>query len=304
MNVLIKRYFEVMNEPSGAVAVVESKPAEGAAAIVDNTPGSAVASVDINTPDPKLVTPPAFAIPDEFKDKPYLKGVDSQEKLFKMLDGAQTLIGQKGPAVPKDDAAKEDWDKYYESIGRPKTADEYQLEGAEKGDQKFIPKVRQALHEAGLTPKQANIAWSKVNVALNEYMTEKGITDQQLDTDFEKLATDSFGVERDRVLATSKELIDKHTSVNMKAYVGKLSNENLIVLADVLNNINKTYIKQDGPPRGQPILNGQTPDQLRAKARGLMSEQGKFDPMSTEFQNLQKEIDGIYNGLRQSNIKL
>lgn len=264
---------------------------------VNLAPASASTTLDISK-EPAKPAEGTFVIPDAFKDKPYLKGVDSLEKLYAMLDGAQTLIGQKGTIVPKDDAPQTEWDAYYESLGRPKTAAEYKFEGADKSDPKFLPKVQSALHEAGLTSKQAEKVWTKVNVALGEYMKEKGIEVAAQDTDFNKLATDSFGVEREAVIARGKELLKELTSPNMKEHVAKLSNDSLIVLTDVLRNVDKKYIRQDGPQKPPSLLGG-TPDELRAKARGLMEKQRGLDPMSQENQNLQKQIDACYDAIRQ-----
>lgn len=298
MKDLIRLYRDpaVVIDPPAAVAV--EPPAADPNKPVDLKPGSASVTVDINTPDPAAVKIEPFILPEAYKDKPYLKGVDSQEKLLKMLDGAQELIGKKGPAIPKPEAPQAEWDAYYDSIGRPKTSAEYVLDGADKGDQKFIPKVQAALHKAGLTPGQAKTVWSEVNVALGDYMKEKGIADAQQNTDFDKLAVDSFGVDRDRVLARGKELIMANISPAMKSHADKLPNESLVVLADILKNIDKKYITQDGPGK-QPDANGSTPDELRVKARGFMTEQSKFDPMSTQFQNLQKQIDECYNTIRR-----
>lgn len=266
--------------------------------IVDLKPASASTTLDIS----KSLTPPAaaFVLPDAFKDKPYLKGVDSLDKVYAMLDGAQNLIGQKGPSVPKDDAPQAEWDKYYESVGRPKEAAEYKFEGADKSDPKFLPKVQIAMHKAGLTSKQANTVWNEVNLALGEFMKEKGIEAAAQDTDFNKLATDSFGVERDVVLARSKDMLKEFSSPNMREQIARLPNESLIVLSDVLRNIDRKFIKQDGPQR-PPTLQGGTPDELRARARGLMEKQRGMDPMSQENINLQTQIDGIYDQIRRAN---
>lgn len=281
---------------AGAAAGANQEPPVGAEK-VDLAPASVEAKVDINA-KPAAVAP-TFALPDEYKEKPYLKGIDSLDKVYKMLDGAQELIGKKSPVVPKADAPQAEKDAYYESIGRPKTAAEYApvLTGADKTDPKVLPRLQAAFHKAGLTPDQAKIVWDESTSAFADFAKEKGVADQQADVDFEKLATDSFGADRDKILATSKAILDANVSPTMKAQVAKLSNENLIVLADVLNNINKKYIKQDGPG-GKPFLASGTPDELRAKARGLMSDQSKHDPMSVEFQNLQKQIDGLYNQIR------
>ena len=291
----------VADPAGGAASAIAEPPAAAPGATPDAIkPGSAAASVNIN--DPAKPAAPAFALPDAWKDKPYLKGVDSMEKVFAMLDGAQTLIGKNRVAVPGENATQAELDAYYEAVGRPKTAAEYKFEGADKADPKFLPKVQAALHEAGLSSKQAGIVWSKVNAALGEYMTEKGIADTQQNTDFTKLATDTFGAERDAVLARGKELITQLASPTMKKYIETLPNESLVVLADILRNADKKYISPDGPHK-PPTMGTESPDQLRAKARELMEKQGKVDRMSQEFNNMQTEIDAIYNKIRQATVR-
>ena len=295
----MRNLIQLYRDPAAVIdAPASGAPVPDAAKPAELAPKSEAVTVDINTPAPKADATPAFVLPDGYKDKPYLKGVDSQEKLLKMLDGAQELIGKKGPALPKPDAPQADWDAYYESIGRPKTAAEYAFDGADKADPKFLPKVQAAMHKAGLTPTQAKTVWSEVNGALKDFMTEKGIVEQQLETDFVKLATDTFGVDKDKVITRGNELIRANISPSMKDALGKLDNNALIVLSDVLRNIDAKYIKQDGPGK-QPDATGVTPNELSAKARTLMSEQAKHNPMSQEFLNLQKQIDECYNTMRR-----
>lgn len=303
MTNFIKLYYDpaaVVDPPAAVIPAVEPPVAVDPAAPVDLKPASVSTTIDLNKVDPPPVKVETFIIPDAFKDKPYLKGVDSQEKLFKMLDGAQELIGKKGPGIPKADAPQAEKDAYYDSIGRPKTAAEYTpvLTGADKTDPKVLPKLQAAFHKAGLTTEQAKIVWDESSTAFSDFAKETNLAAEQNNVDFDKLATDTFGVERDKVLARGKELISANISPSMKAAVEKLPNESLIVLADVLRNLDKKYIKQDGPGQ-QPTVTGATPDDLRAKARGLMAQQKGMDVMGVEFQNLQKQIDGIYDQIRR-----
>ena len=271
-------------------------------------PGSASITVP-PTPAPGAapITPPpagAFTIPEAFKDKPYLKGVDSQEKLFSMLDGAQTLIGKKGPAIPAADAKPEEWNAFYDALGRPKDAKEYKFPTADKTEPALLTGISQAMHKHGLTQKQAEGVWTDVEATMGAFLKEKGVAAEKENVDFTKLATDVFGPERDKTLALGKEMIAAYASPAVKPYMNSLSNEHLVLIADVLNNINKKYIKQDGAPRPPSGGQGGTPDELRNKARLLMSEQSKHNSMSVEFANYQKQIDAIYESLRQSGIKV
>jgi len=300
MQTLIRLYRDpaVVGTPAAAV-IPEQSPVQipDAAEPVDLAPKTVSTTLDINTPAPAKTEP--FILPEAYKDKPYLKGIDSQEKLLKMLDGAQELIGKKGPTVPKDDAPQAEKDAYYESIGRPKTPGEYTFQGADKTDAKFLPKVQAAMHEAGLTSKQASIVWDKVTVAMSELATDKGLADAQADVDFDKLAANTFGADRDRVLARGKELVDANISPAMKEAAKKLDNNSYVVLADILRNIDRKYISPDGAPVKGPTAVGLTPADLSNKARNLMVEQSKFTPMSQEFNNLQKQIDECYDTMRR-----
>lgn len=301
MKTLMRFYRDpaVVIDPPAAIVEPPVQVPEGAKP-ADLTPGSASTTLDLNRAvnlkpaDPAV---PAFVLPDGYKDKPYLKGIDSQEKLLKMLDGAQELIGKKGPALPKPEAPQAEWDAYYESIGRPKTAAEYVFDGADKADPKFLPKIQAAMHKFGLTPTQAKGIYAEVNTALGEFAKEKGIADTQADVDFDKLAADTFGVDRDKVLARGKQLVDANISPAMKEAAKKLDNNAYIVLADILRSIDKKYISPDGAPNGKPNATGMTPSDISAKARTLMSEQSKFSTMSQEFQNYQKQIDECYDQL-------
>jgi len=305
---LIKLYRDpaVVVDPPAAVTPAAIVPDKLAAAVVppvvDVTPKSVSTTVDLNKP----ATPAAgaFVIPDAFKDKPYLKGIDSMDKLYAMLDGAQDLIGKKGPAIPKADAPQAEKDAYYESIGRPKTPGEYKFDGQDKADPKFLPRLQNAFHKNGLPQEQAANLWKDVQVELQEWMKETGLQEKQFNVDFDKLATESFGAERDKVLARGKELITANISPAMRPAIEKLDNNALVVLADVLRNLDKKYIKPDSAPNAQPTLNGGTPDELRAKAKGLMEQQGKLSPMSQEFTNLQTQIDAIYDQIRKSGVKI
>lgn len=247
----------------------------------------------------KVSTPPAFAIPDAYKDRPYVKGIDAPDKLWAAFDGAQTLIGKKGPAIPGTDAKPEEWNAFYEAIGRPKTAAEYVVDGADKADPKFLPRVQGAFHKAGLRPDQAKIVYGEVDVALKEWAKEKGIADAQQDTDFEKLALDTFGTEKDKVLGTGKVLISKYVPASMKSLVDTLPNESLIILAGVLEGIRKDYINEDIiPGAGGSGGGAQTAEQLSAEARALMLKPEYADVTHANHNAIVAQVQGIYEKMR------
>ncbi len=57
--------------------------------------------------------------------------------------------------MPGKDATPEEWSKFYDQLGRPETADKYELPVPEGDDGTFAKKVAPMLHKAGLTGEQA-----------------------------------------------------------------------------------------------------------------------------------------------------
>lgn len=270
-----------------------------ATVVLDPPAATPPAAVEPPVATPPAATPPAaetFILPDAYKDKPYLKGIDSIDKVYKMLDGAQELIGKKTPGRPVDGAPQTEWDAYYEAQGRPKTAAEYVFEPVEglKHDDKLTQNVKDLMFKNGISAAQAKELQKGFDTMVAQLAKDKGLELKQLDQDFDKLGTQSFGADRDKVLANSKTLIDKFSSPNMKPYIAKLPNESLVVLADVLNNINKVYIKEDGVPPGGPTNTGATPAERSAKGRELMASPAYNDPWHKDHAATVKQVKDLY----------
>lgn len=282
----------VLEPPAAAATPAAAAPvvAEPNAA----TPGSA----SISTPVPTGIKPaeaPAFAIPDSFKDRPWLKDVDSMEKLLTKAEGAIKLVGTRPAGIPAADAKSEDWEAFYDAMGRPKTAAEYQIEGADKADPKFAPKVLGAFHKAGLTPAQAKLIWTEVSAGATELTAAQAA---QQDLDFTKLATDTFGIRRDEVLASSKALIEKFAPPAMKTHIAKMDNNGLILMAGVIDGIKKTYIQEDGAPGGAPRAAGMTPADISMKARELMAKPEYANASLPGHERIVAEVNELYATLR------
>lgn len=94
------------------------------------------------------------------------KGWKSPADAVKAYASAQALLGkggQGGLQLPKDDAPAEDWGKFYDSLGRPKSADEYKLTVPDGQDDTFAKTAATWMHEAGLHPRQASALAGKWN---------------------------------------------------------------------------------------------------------------------------------------------
>lgn len=251
-----------------------------------------------------LSQPPQFSIPDAYKDREWARGIDAPDKLWSKLDGAQTLIGKRPAGIPEMNAPKEQWDAFYKTLGRPDAPDAYQfkpLEGTTP-DAEFEKTVKNVFHEAGLTPKQAEIVHGKISMALAEIDKQQKAAAAQADVDFDKLANETFGANKDKALDLSRKLLTQYGPQGMMSHLEKLSNEHLLIVAGALHNIASKFISPDQLPDAQAGGSGSSIENNRAEARKLMATDAFKDPMHKDHEETIKKVNDLYNPLR-TNLK-
>lgn len=99
------------------------------------------------------------SIPEEIRGHKSLEHIQDVGALAKSYVNAQSMIGADKVAIPGKHATDEDWGEVYRRLGRPDTPDGYELnnempEGAQSSDE-MLNWFKNAAHEAGLTPSQA-----------------------------------------------------------------------------------------------------------------------------------------------------
>lgn len=67
------------------------------------------------------------SLPDELKTHKSLEAIQDVPGLVKSFVNAQELVGKKGIIVPGENATTSDWDAFYNALGRPESADGYEI---------------------------------------------------------------------------------------------------------------------------------------------------------------------------------
>lgn len=175
-----------------------------------------------------LATPPAPSaqtaswrdqIPEDLRTHPTLRDIKDLGGLAKSYIHAQQMIGVDKLPKPKDDWTKEQYDQFYNNLGRPPTPDKYQVpeyklpEGFPKNDEE-VKKFMGVFHEAGLTQKQAQAImdnWMAHNVELFNKSNQAAMDNHK--QEMEQLKKD-FG------LAYDERIKGAQLAVNMVADEG------------------------------------------------------------------------------------
>lgn len=302
----MNKFFRVLREPivgdgGGSATVVVNSPSPAAPASVSTT----LPLPPAGTPP---ATPPAFAVPDTYRDKPWAKGIDSSDKVWSMLDGAQELIGKRPAGIPAPDAPQAAWDAFYEAAGRPKTAAEYQFDYGkdDKGnpkvasDTKWEASIKDLMFKNGVSAKQAVAMQKEFDAIVANTIKEKGVQVQQENQDFDKIATEMFGAERDRVLANGKALLTEHVKdPRLQVALAKLPNEALMILASTLKSFSDKFIKSPGAPLIPPGAPGTGSTgggkaEMQAEARRLMTTPEYTNSMHPDNAKTLARISQLY----------
>ena len=106
---------------------------------------------------------------------------ESYRNIEKMVGGNTNVV-----ALPGHDASPEDYDKFYNSIGRPETPDGYGFEMPDTGDKELFGWFKDAAHRNGLTEAQAGkflaeyqeMAEGRIT-AMEEQLTEQANADMK-----------------------------------------------------------------------------------------------------------------------------
>ena len=244
----------------------------------------------------------------DYLDKPYMKAIDSPERLFREFDNTQNLIGKK-IGVPAPDASDKEQDEYLDLI-RPKDKSVYKLpdshlpddlKGLRSGD--FEDKIIDLFQQAALTPKQASIlaeGYDKLMMnahgeAFKQY-AEIQKANAVNDADYDALADKTWGTEREAVQNTARALLHQFTPPEFVKGLNDLSNENLVIMASVLKGISDKYISQDdlNALRGSGRTS-QSLDSLRTEAQGKMALLMNMDATDPKYDILQREVNEMYS---------
>lgn len=204
--------------------------------------------------------PPAFVVPDAYKDRGWVEKVKSPDDLWKTLDNAQSLLGKRPAGIPAADAPDTEWEAFYKAA-RPESAEKYvfsDVEGVPEGMDlaPYKATAQKLMFEAGLTQRQADAVWKQY------VTTEVGAvarTQGELDERFETTATKVLGDKRSAYETAAQEAIKTYVSEELRtSFVN--NPEGMVAIIELANNQRADYEAKIAALHAEYGAEGKLPD--------------------------------------------
>jgi len=265
-----------MSEAGHGSALLAGNPASAPAAAGNAGPAAeAVAPADNGAVSNQAATATG-AWYDQIQDadlRGYLqkKGWKEPADLAVGYRNLEKLVGQDKLVMPKGEADTDGWNRVYEALGRPKTADGYKLPVPDGQDGDFSKQAASKFHELGLTGKQGTALaewWNSVQSAATEqYKTTMA---QRSDADITELKGEwgqawaenvELGTRAAREFGLSRDVLAK-----MESAIGTKA------LMQLLSRIGRGLIEHDFEGGRATNSFGMTPEAAKSRVRDLLKD--------------------------------
>lgn len=192
------------------------------------------------------------------------------EKVFGADKAGRTIL------APKSDDDAEGWNAVYNRLGRPESADKYELPVPEGDDGSFAQSVAPVLHELGLTSRQAKglAEWwnqasaSRIEMESESFAAQSEAEYKALQSEWGAAASQNEELAKRAVVKFAKEAgIDDQSFENMERAIGTAK---LMKLFHAIGSqfAEGTFISSDTPTGG-----AMTPQAAKNKIAGMFTDQ-------------------------------
>ena len=240
------------------------------------------------------------ALPEDIRDNPSFAKFNDVTSLASSYVNLQSHLGRDKIAKPVTDS---DWDDVYEFLGRPESADKYEIELPEglpdeiasQFNDETLSSFKQEAHKLGLNAEQVKrlVAWHAGNMS-NQHEAYKGIIDQSMEQG-ESALRQEWGRAYDQNLGFARKAFVEYGG---DALAAKMESSGLGNDPDVLKafaNIAKTTMADKdlaGPSSGTRMA--LTPEEARSEASTIMSHPAYTDKRHPEHNSMVKKVQGLF----------
>ena len=193
-------------------------------------------------PEPSVAETPAWIaqLPDDLKQNPAFtsfKTVGDFAKDYLSNKGkVGELTGRLEHSIPKlpENATDEDRSLYYDALGRPKQASEYQFEGEDKNAPEWTNYWKGEMHKLGLTGAQAKQLSGLFNGQIQKMVTAHNDSLKASNTAAEQKLRSEMGEKFDTNVELAKRMTQKHLGTEFDATFAGLNGDSRFAVMRLL----------------------------------------------------------------------
>ena len=254
-----------------------------------------------------------FSVPETYADKGWAQNIKSHDDLWGQFANAQELIGKRPAGIPTGESQPEEWEKFYQALGRPDDPNGYEFnlredlslpEGMDLSP--YEEKAKAFFHKLGLPADKANEAWNDYlsmelgGVQQNQQDMEE--RQKELDAQYDKLTQEMYGDKYSEVEKRSLDFINQALPEEMRDVIPQIADNPKALLAMVkladfaqsqISEVRQKYGAEDKLATGVQAA-GMSEQEVIAK----LVEQKTLAKNAAPFSNDRKRAEEEINKLR------
>jgi hypothetical protein len=244
------------------------------------------------TPESGTTTTPESATPSSWRDslsadyKDKYTEFKNPEDFVKGYDNLVSKLGADPIVKPKSDAAPEEWQKYYNKLGRPESADKYAINLPENGltyDDNMLNGFKKAAHESGLTQDQVEKVFGWYDASM---LAADGAKYEAAEAELKT----KWGGDYDKNLSAAADFAKQAVPADYQDVVAKYSNDPAFI--QMLHGIKAKYATEDRVSgNGQQ---GNTEADRRSQAVALMNSEAWKNAFHPDHERTKLQVRDLY----------
>jgi len=241
------------------------------------------------------------SLSEDIRENPSFSKFKDVNGLAASYVNLQSHLGRDKIAKPVTDS---DWDDVYEFLGRPESADAYEVslpdglpdEVAAQFTEQRLSAFKQEAHRLGLNANQVKslVAWQAGNVS-EQHEAYKGIIDQSIEQGEIALKAE-WGRAYNQNVKFAHQAFAQYGGEQLAAKMEASGLGNDPVVLKAFANIAKTTMADKdlaGPSSGTQMA--LTPEEARAEASTIMSHPAYTDKRHPEHNSMVKKVQALFN---------
>lgn len=152
------------------------------------------------------------AIPEEIRSHRSLSTIPDVGALAKSYVHAQQMIGADKVVVPSDGATDEQWNEFYEKIGRPADPGQYEIQSSDGDIPEMVDWYRQTAHELGLNNRQAGELFARYNEFAQNMNASGEVNREQFVAQAEADLRAEFGPAFEERIENGRAIVDQFSN--------------------------------------------------------------------------------------------